>query len=54
MHREAMIERTERCTWRPRSSEYGDALGGRDLLELGDALGGGDRVSMEIHLEDEI
>jgi len=27
---EAVIERVERCTWRPRSSELRDALGGRD------------------------
>jgi len=39
MHLEAEIERTERCTWRPWSSEFGDALGGRD------------RVNWELHLE---
>ena len=31
MYLEAVIERVERCTWKPRSSELRDALGGRDL-----------------------
>jgi len=31
---EAMIELVWRCTWRPRSSELRDALGGRDGLSL--------------------
>jgi len=43
-----------RCTWRPRSSEFGDALAGRDRVELRDALGGRDRASLEMHLEAEI
>ena len=30
MHFEAVIERVWTCTWRPRSSELSDALGGRD------------------------
>jgi len=54
MYLEAVIERvwrrtcrprsswTHRCTWRPRSSGVGDALGGRD------------RAGLEIHLEAEI
>jgi len=39
MHLEAVIERVWRCTWRLRSSELRDALGGRD------------QTSLEIHLE---
>jgi len=39
MYLEAVIERVERCTWRPGSSELRDALGGRD------------RVNSEMHLE---
>jgi len=39
MHLEALIERVWRCTWRLRSSE------------LRDALGGWDRASFEMHLE---
>jgi len=31
---EAVIERVWRCTWRPRLSEFGDALGGRDRASL--------------------
>jgi len=53
---------TQRCTWRPTSSEFGDAFGGRDRVtqrctwrpwwsEFGDALGGRDRVNSEMHLE---
>jgi hypothetical protein len=41
MQLEAMIERLWRCTWRPRSREFRDALGGRDrarLVEYWDAL----------------
>jgi len=38
MHLEAEIEGIWRCTWRPRSSEFGDALGGQDQVELRDAL----------------
>ena len=29
IHLEAVIERVWRCTWRPRSREFGDANGGR-------------------------
>ena len=50
-HLEAVIVWTGRCTWRPRSSEFGDALAGRDRVELIDALGGRDRVDLEMHLE---
>jgi hypothetical protein len=39
MDREAVIERTQRCTWRPCWNEFGDALGGED------------RVNTEMHLE---
>jgi len=39
MYLEAMIERVWRCTGKPWSSEFGDALGGRD------------RVNSEMHLE---
>jgi len=39
MYLEAVIERVERCTWRPWSSEFGDAPGGRD------------GVNSEMHLE---
>jgi len=51
MHLEAVIERVWRCTWRPSSSEFGDALGGRDLVNLEIALGGRDLVNSEMHLE---
>jgi len=34
MYLEAVIERVERCTWKPRSSELRDALGGRDRASL--------------------
>jgi hypothetical protein len=53
-HLQTLIERTWRCTWRPRSSEFGDSLGGRDRVELRDALGGCDRVGLVMHLEAEI
>jgi len=39
MHLEAVIEGVWRYTWRPGSSEFGDALGGRDW------------ASLEMHLE---
>jgi len=39
MHLETEIECSQRCTWRLRSSELRDALGGRD------------RASLEMHLE---
>jgi hypothetical protein len=42
MHWEAMIESVWRCTWRLRSSELRDALGGVDHLRL------------KMHLEAEI
>jgi len=42
IHLEAVIERVWKCTWRLRSTE------------LRDALGGGDRASLEMHLETEI
>jgi len=74
MYLEAAIERvwrrtsrlrlrwTQRRTWRPRSSEFGDTFGGRDRVTqrctwrpsgstYGDALGGRDRVNSEMHLE---
>jgi len=35
----------------PGSSEFGDALGGRDEVELRDALGVCDRASLKMHLE---
>jgi len=53
----AVIERIWRCTWRPRSSwtqrrtrrprwsDFGDALGGRDQAECGDAVGGHNDVT---------
>jgi hypothetical protein len=34
MHWEAVIVRVWRSTWRPRSSELRDALGGQDRLSL--------------------
>jgi len=34
MYLEAMIERVWRCTWRPWSSAFGDAVGGRDSANL--------------------
>jgi hypothetical protein len=43
-----------RCTWRRRSSKFGDALGVRDQVELKDALGGRDGAGLEIYLEAEI
>jgi len=42
LHREAEIEWTHRCTWRPRSSELRDALGGQV------------RVNTDMHLETKI
>jgi hypothetical protein len=42
MHLETEIQLTERYTWRPGSSEFGDAFGDRD------------RVISEMHLEAEI
>jgi len=39
MHLEAVIDRVWRCTGRPSSSEFGDALGGRG------------RVNSEMHFE---
>jgi len=40
-----------RCTWRRRSNELSDALGGRDRVNSEDELGGRDRSSLEIHSE---
>jgi len=34
IHAGAVIERVWRCTWRRRSSEFGDAIGGRDRATL--------------------
>jgi len=49
MNLEAVIMWTGRCTWRPQSSEFGDAPGGRDRVELRDAVGRRNRASSEIH-----
>jgi hypothetical protein len=38
IHWEAVIERVWRCTWRPRSSEFGDALDGYDRARLEEYL----------------
>ena len=38
MHLEAMIDRVWRYTWRPRSTEFGDALGGCDRASLDEYL----------------
>jgi hypothetical protein len=54
IHFEAMIVRTGRCTWRPRSSEFGDALGGQNQIELKDVLGGRDWAGLEKHLKADI
>jgi hypothetical protein len=54
MHLEAVIVWTGRCTWRPQSSEFGDALAGPGRVELIDASGGRDRAGLEMHLEAEI
>jgi len=34
MHLKAVIEQVWRCTWRPRSNKFGDALGGHDRSRL--------------------
>jgi len=47
----AVIERVWRCTCRPRPSELGDAIGGRDRATLEMYSGGRDRVSLEMHME---
>jgi len=39
MHLAAVIVQGWRCTWRPRLSEFGDAIGGRD------------QGALEMHLE---
>jgi len=54
MHLEVVIVFTGRCTWRPQSSEFGDALAGRDRVELTNAPRGRDRQGLEMHLEVEI
>jgi len=51
---EAVIERVWGCIWRPRSSKFGDALGGRDQVQLRDASGCCGRASLEIRLKAEI
>jgi len=51
MHLETEIEWTQRCTWRPGSSEFGDALGGRDRVNSEDSLVVRDRSSLEMHSE---
>jgi len=51
MHLETEIEWTQRWTWRPGSSEFGDALGGWDRMNSEDALGGRDQSSLEMHSE---
>jgi len=38
MHLEAVIDRVWRYTWRPRSSQFGDELGGRDQASLDEYL----------------
>jgi len=53
MHLETVIVWT-RCTRRLQSSEFGDALGDRDRVELRDALGGRNQAGFEMHLEAEI
>ena len=35
IYSEALIKRVERCTWRPRSSELRDSLGGHDQVNSG-------------------
>jgi hypothetical protein len=63
MHWETVIEQVWTSTWRPRSSELRDALGGHDQtslempldneMYLEDALGGSDQVSSEMQLATE-
>jgi len=59
MHLEAVIERVWRCTWRLRSSELRDAIGGCDRASLEctwrprssvlrDAIGGHDQASVRV------
>jgi len=43
MHLEAVIDRVWRYTLRPRSSEFGDALGGPDRASLDEYLEAVDR-----------
>jgi len=38
MHLDTEIESTQRCTWRPGSSEFGDALAGYDRARLEEYL----------------
>jgi len=38
MHLEAVMKRVWRCTWRPRSSEFGDAPAGHDQSRLEEYL----------------
>jgi len=51
MHLETEIEWTQRCTWRPRSSELRWCTWRPWSIELGDALWGCDRGSLEMHLQ---
>jgi hypothetical protein len=48
------IDYSQSYTSKLSSSEFGDALGVRDQVELTDALGGRDQASLEMHLEAEI
>jgi hypothetical protein len=45
MHWQAMIERVWRCTWKPRSCELRDALGGHDRSRLEEYL---EEVDVEV------
>jgi hypothetical protein len=49
IHLEAVIGGTGRYTLMPRLSEFGDALGGRDRVELRDAVVGRDHAGLEIY-----
>jgi len=51
MHFMMEIESTQRCAWRPGSSEFGDALGGRGRVNSEDALACRDQSSLEMHSE---
>jgi hypothetical protein len=44
-------EWTERCTWRLRSSEFGDALGGRNRVNSEMHLEAGIKLNSRMHLE---
>jgi hypothetical protein len=51
MHSEVVIKWTQICTWRPKSSRFGDALGGPNQVKLRDAFGGRDGVGLKMHEE---